>query len=120
MWLGSFIILQAFLRHCGVVSKLDDGVGVVQSHAIVAEQGVQQRAETPGGPLREYSRGLRTHPWGAPMLRVSVEEVLLPILTACGLPVRKSRIQMLRVKSRPRALSLVASLEGTIVLNADL
>jgi hypothetical protein len=35
----------------------------------------------------EYSRGLRTHPWGAPVfVRVSVEEVLLPIFTACGLP----------------------------------
>ena len=31
------------------------------------------------------------------VLRVSVEEVLLPILTACGLPVRKSRVQLQRV-----------------------
>jgi hypothetical protein len=42
---------------------------------------------------REYSRGLRKHPRGAPVLRVRMEEVLLPVLTACGLPIRKSRIQ---------------------------
>jgi hypothetical protein len=70
----------------------------------MGEQGVQQRTEdTPleGSCVnsqswvnREYSRGLRTHPWRAPVLLVSVEEVLLPILIACGLPVRKSRIQL--------------------------
>ena len=65
---------------------------------------------------RGCSRGLRTHPWVVIVLRVSVGEVLLPILTACGLPIRKSRIQLQRVMSRPRALSL----EGTIVLNAEL
>ncbi|KAK3524892.1 hypothetical protein QTP86_011310 [Hemibagrus guttatus] len=37
----------------------------------------------------EYSRGLRTQPWGAPVLRVREAETCLPILTACGLPVRK-------------------------------
>ena len=69
---------------------------------------------------REYSRGLRTHLWGAHVLIISVEEVLLPILPACGMPVRKSKIQLQRVVSRPRALSLVMSLNGTIVLNAEL
>ena len=53
------------------------------------------------------------------VLRVSVEEVLLTILTACVLPVRKSRIQLQTVVSRPRALSLVLRLEGTIVLNCS-
>jgi hypothetical protein len=51
------------------------------------------------------SRGLRTHPWGTPELRVSVEEVLLLFLTHCGLPVKKFRIQ--RVLSRAGALSLM-------------
>lgn len=46
---------QAYNR--GVVSKLDDGVGVVQSHAVVGD--------------REYSRGLRTQPRGAPVLKPS-------------------------------------------------
>jgi hypothetical protein len=72
----------------------------------VAEQGVQQRAEDT--------------PLGGPVLSVSVEEVLLPILTPCGLPIRKSRIQFQRVVSRPRALSIVPSLERTIVFNAKL
>ena len=30
---------------------------------------------------KEYRRGLRTQPCGAPVLRMIVEEVLLPILT---------------------------------------
>nr|XP_013769574.1 PREDICTED: arrestin domain-containing protein 3-like [Pundamilia nyererei] len=41
---------------------------------------------------KEYSRGLRTHPWGAPVLRVVEAETCPPILTACGLPVRKLEI----------------------------
>ena len=36
--------------NCGVISKLDDGVGVVQSQTVIGEQGIQQRAEdTPLG-----------------------------------------------------------------------
>ena len=46
----------------------------------MGEQGVQQRAEDT--------------PLEGPVLRVSVEEVLLPILTACSLPLRKPRIQL--------------------------
>jgi len=53
-------------------------------------------------------------------LRVSTEEVRLPILTTWGLPVRKSRIQFQRALLSPRLLSLGMSLAGTIVLNAEL
>ena len=59
-------------------------------------------------------------PCGAPVLRVRVEEVLLPILTAWGLPVRKSSIHLHRAVFSPRFLSLVIRLEGTLVLNAEL
>jgi hypothetical protein len=52
--------------HRRVVSKLDDGVGVVFGHAVVGEQGVQE--------------GTKHTPEGL-MLRVSVAEVLLPTLT---------------------------------------
>ena len=69
---------------------------------------------------REYRRGLSTHPCGAPVLRISEVEVLFPTFTTWGLPVRKSRTQLLRVGFRPRALSLMMSLEGTMVLNAYL
>ena len=42
------MLVQAY--NCGVVSRLDDGVGVVQRNAVKGEQGVQQRAEdTPLG-----------------------------------------------------------------------
>ena len=37
-----------------------------------------------------------------------------------GRPARKSRIQLQREVFRPRVLSLVMSLEGTMVLNAKL
>ena len=52
---------------------------------------------------REYRRGLRTHPCGAPVLRISGVEMLFPNLTTWGWPVRKSRTQLHRAGSRPRA-----------------
>ena len=51
---------------------------------------------------KEYSKGLRTQPCGALVLRMIVEEVLLPILTDCSLWVRKSRIQLQREEPSPR------------------
>ena len=45
---------------------------------------------------KEYRRGLRTHPCGAPVLRISGEEMLLPTLTTWGRPVRKSSTQLHR------------------------
>ena len=41
---------------------------------------------------RVKSRGLSTHPWGAPVFSVMVQDALLP--TACGLLVRKSSHQL--------------------------
>ncbi|KAI3369738.1 hypothetical protein L3Q82_024404, partial [Scortum barcoo] len=55
-----------------IVSKFDDGVGAVGGHAVMHVN-------------REYSRGLSTQPWGAPVFRVRVEDVVLPIRTAWGL-----------------------------------
>ena len=57
----------------------------------------------------EYRIGLRTHPCGAPWLRIRKSR-----------PVRKSRTQLHRVGSRPRVSSLMTSLEGTMVFNAEL
>jgi hypothetical protein len=51
----------------------------------VDEQGVQQRTQDT--------------PLGGPFVK-SQSEVLLPIITACGLVFRKSRIQLQRVVSR--------------------
>ena len=92
--------------HCLVVSKLNDGVGVVLGHAVVDDQGVQEGAEH--APLRvpcvEDQRGryVVTYPYHL------------------GRPVRKSRIQLQREVFSPRFLSLVMSFEGTMVLNAEL
>ena len=69
---------------------------------------------------REYRRGLSTHPCGAPVLRISKVEVLLPTFTTWGRTDRKSRTQLQRAALRLRASSLMMSLEGTMVLNAEL
>ena len=69
---------------------------------------------------REYRRGLSTRPCGASVLRISVASVLLPTFTTCSRPGRRYRIQFHRTGLRPRAPSLVMSLEGTMVLKAEL
>ena len=87
-----------------VISKLYDGLELWVS--------------TQSSVNREYRRGLSTQPWGAPVFRVRVEDVVLPIRTTCGLPVRKFRIQSRRAMLSPRSLSLMTSFRGTMVLNA--
>ena len=69
---------------------------------------------------REKKRGLSTQPCGAPVLRVRVEDVAFPLRSAWCLPVRKLRIQSQRAVLSPRSLSFTASLEGTMVLNAEM
>lgn len=59
-----------------VISKLNDDVGAVGGHAVVMN--------------RKHRIGL---PSGAPVLRVRVEDVVVPSRTAWGLPVRKLRVQ---------------------------
>ena len=54
------------------------------------------------------------------MLRISVADVLLPTLTTCGPPARKSRLQLQREVFSPMVLSLVMSFVGTMVLNTEL
>ena len=54
------------------------------------------------------------------MLRISEVELLFPAFPTLGWPVRKSRTQLHREEFRPRASSLMMSLEGTMVLNAEL
>ena len=59
-------------------------------------------------------------PQGAPVLRISMADVLLPTITTWGWPVRKSRMQLQRVVFSPRVLSLVMSFVGTMVLKTEL
>ena len=68
----------------------------------------------------EVQEGTKHAPLKGPMLRVSVADVLLPTLTTWGRQIRKSRIQLQREVFRPRVLSLVMSLGGTMVLNTEL
>ena len=74
----------------------------MHGHTVVGEQGVQESAEN--APL-----------WGP-----SGVAILFLTLAAWGRPVRKSRTQLHRAGSRPNVSSLVASLEGTMVLNVEL
>ena len=69
---------------------------------------------------REYRRGLSTHPCEALVLRISKVEMLFPTYTIWGWPVGKFRTQSHRVGLRPRASSLMMSLEGIMELNAEL
>ena len=49
-----------------------------------------------------------------------VEEVLLPILTDCGLLVSTFKVQLQREVPRPRPRSLEMSFVGIMVLKAEL
>ena len=69
---------------------------------------------------REYRRGLCMHPYGAPVLGISGVDTMFPTFTSWGRSVRKSRTQLHRVGFRPRASSIMMSLEGTMGLNAEL
>ncbi len=50
---------------------------------------------------RVKSAGLSTHPCGAPVFRMRADDVLSPILTTCGLLVRKSLIHKHNEVDRP-------------------
>jgi hypothetical protein len=104
--IGCLVIVGDQAYHCCVIGKLNDGVGVVPSRAVMSEQGVQEGTEH--APLR------------GPGLRISMADVLLPILTTWGWPIRKSMIQLQREGFSPRILSLVMSFERTMVLNTEL
>jgi hypothetical protein len=56
----------------------------------------------------------------APVLMVSVADVLFTTLSAWGWLLRKVRIQLQREVFSPRVLDLVFGLEGTMMLNAEL
>lgn len=58
-------------------------------------------------------------PLGAAVFRVAGEEVELPILTTCGVLVRKSTIQLHIGKFNPRSLCFMVSLVGTMMLNVN-
>ena len=55
-------------------------------------------------------------PWGRPVLSVGEGEVCSPILTHCGLQVRKSMIQLHNVLLIPSVLSLWMTSTGFAVV----
>jgi hypothetical protein len=102
---GCLIVVSNQAYHCCDVCKLDDLIGGVHRHADIGEQGVQERAE---------------HAPEATVLRISVVEVLLPTFSTWCRPVRKFRTRLHRAGFRPRALSLIIRLKGTMVLKNEL
>jgi hypothetical protein len=54
------------------------------------------------------------------VLRIREVEVLFPTFITWGRPIGKSRTQGHRAGFRTRALTLMMSLEGTVVWNAEL
>ena len=72
----------------------------------MGEQGEQEWTEH--APLR------------GPCVEVSMADVLLPTLTNWERPVRMSNMQLQREVFSSRVVSLVISLEGTVLLHAEL
>jgi hypothetical protein len=70
---------------------------------------------------KEYSKGLRTHPCGSLVLRISKVEVF-PTFTTWGKPVRKSRTKLHKGMVQTQSLKLNDELwsNGTMVLNSEL
>jgi hypothetical protein len=58
--------------------------------------------------------------WSVQEGMVSVAVLMLPTLTTWEQPIRMSGIQLQRYWFIPRVLRFVPSLEGTMVLNAEL
>lgn len=64
------VISDEQANHSGIISELNDGVKLCMA--------------TQSCVNKKYRRGLSTHPWGAPVLRVSEEEVVInSALSAC-------------------------------------
>lgn len=66
------------------------------------------------------SNGLSTQPWGELVLSLMVLEVLFPILTCCGLSIRKSKTMLQREELKPGRDSILVRFFGMIVLKAEL
>lgn len=63
---------------------------------------------------------LTQQPCGVLVLTVSSDETLPPILTTCGLSIRKSKIHLQVRVGNTRAVSFTDSFPGLIVLKAEL
>jgi len=75
---------------------------------------------TQSSTYKEYRKGLRTQPCGAPLLRMIVEEVLLPVFIYCCLRVRKFRVKLQRQEPNPRTRTFDMRFGGIMVLKAEL
>ena len=97
-----FVLISDQAHHRGVICKLDYGIGAINRGAVVSEEREEQR------------------PQHTTLRHASVQEERLPHLTAWGLLVRKSIIQLQSELLMPSWLSLEISLEGITVVNAEL
>ncbi len=107
---------------CNSSLKADSSSSVIRPNTVVSSANLAMTLElcvsTQSCVYKEYGRGLRTQPCGALVMRVSEEEMLLPTLTIYLLSDKPG--SSCRELFRPRARSFTTSLEGTMVLNAEL
>ena len=104
--LDCLIVVSDQAYHCGVVSKLNDGVGVVFGHAVIGEQGVQE--ETEHTPLMGPSVGDQRC------------RCVVTFPHHLGVACQEVQEQLQREVVSPRVLSLVMSFVSTMLLNAEL
>ena len=104
--IGCVIVVGVQAYHCCVVSKLNDGVGVVFGHSVIGEQEVQEGTEDAAlrGPSVEdqHGRCVVAYPYHLGVARQEVQD-----------PIAEGGVLY-------QGLSLVMCLEGTMVLNAFL
>jgi hypothetical protein len=87
MWIGG-CSLGCHLLPVGRLVVVDNQAVVLSANLMIE---LEACMATQSWVNREYRRGLRTHPCGAPLLRISEVEMLFPTLNTWGQTVRKSR-----------------------------
>lgn len=65
-----------------------------------------------------YGKGLTTQPWGAPVK--IVDDVIVPVLTACGPCLRKLGLQQMKSTEKLKLQSISVIWWSWVVLNAGL
>ncbi len=90
--ISSLVLLMLLLWHqlfrvCTFSLQADSSSSVIRPTTVVSSANLTMTLElcvtTQSCVYREYRRGLRTQPWGAPVLWVSGKEMLLPTLITC-------------------------------------
>ena len=104
--ISHLIVVGDQAYHGCVVSKLNDGVGVVFGHSVVGEQGIQERSKYT--PLR------------GPSVKNQHGRLVVAYSYHLGTARREVQDPVAERGVKSQSLSLVMSFVGTMVLNAEL